>query len=261
MNRLIIIIALTFFLSIPASAKLFRNAYVSFELPPNWKCSLEGTEWICVSKFSKRAKEAIVILTAKEVGPIDNFSAYQTHLKTPRTLPDKNGKPTKSKVLHVRTKRINDFQWVDGMHLGSEISTYYTRYLATVKDRIAILVTFSAHKLHYTKYSNDFLKAIQSLRVVATKDILQAGGGKRNTGGGLRGKTTAFGAGGDPFNTDEFPMEDSSGDSGGMGAPLGALALGGAGYWFWRRKKLALAAKKRTKRSSSKKKVSRRKTK
>jgi hypothetical protein len=58
------------------------------------------------------------------------------------------------------------------MHLGSEVGPYFTRYLATIKDKIAILVTFSAHKEHYTKYSADFIKAVESLRVVATKDTL-----------------------------------------------------------------------------------------
>lgn len=56
--------------------------------------------------------------------------------------------------------------------MGSEVTSYYTRYLATIKDRIAILVTFSAHQAHYTKYSKDFIRAIESLRVVATKDLL-----------------------------------------------------------------------------------------
>ena len=57
------------------------------------------------------------------------------------------------------------------MHLGSEVPYYYTRYLATVKVQIAILVTFSAHQRYYTKYSNDFFKAILSLRVNAPNKI------------------------------------------------------------------------------------------
>lgn len=55
------------------------------------------------------------------------------------------------------------------MHLGSEIPHYYTRYLATIKGNIAVLVTFSAHKLFYTKYSSDFFRAIKSMRVLATR--------------------------------------------------------------------------------------------
>jgi hypothetical protein len=155
-----------------ANAATFSNQYVSFELPSNWSCKLEGTEWLCVSQLEKQSKEAIIILTAKEAGPNDNLDAYVNHVKTERVLQDVSGKPVSSKVLNVKQRTINNHPWVDGMQLGSEIASYYTRYLGTVKDRLAILVSFSAHKSHYTKYSQDFLKAVDSLRVVASKDLL-----------------------------------------------------------------------------------------
>src|SRR5882757_6856334 len=82
-----------------ASAKRFRNAYVSFELPPNWNCKLEGAEWVCENDYSKKQKEAIIILTAKEVGPSDSLAAYMSHLQTARVLPDSKGAPQKSKVI------------------------------------------------------------------------------------------------------------------------------------------------------------------
>ncbi len=162
-------------LSLPCEAKRFRNSYISFELPPNWECQLEGTEWVCIHQYtakSNKPNEAIIILTAKEVGPSDSFAAYKAHLETPRSLPVKSGPPQPSKVIHVRERKISNQPWIDGMHLGSEIGTYYTRYLATLKERIAILITFSAHKEAYTKYTNDFLKAIDSLTVVASKELL-----------------------------------------------------------------------------------------
>jgi len=76
-----------------------------------------------------------------------------------------------SQLKGVKTRKISDHDWVDGLHLGSEISTYYTRYLATTKQNVAVLVTFSAHKKVYTKFSNDFFKAILSLRVNAPNKI------------------------------------------------------------------------------------------
>jgi len=57
------------------------------------------------------------------------------------------------------------------------MASYLTRYLATIKERIAILVTFSAHQSHYTKYSNDFFNVILSLRVVADSKMLSNPGG------------------------------------------------------------------------------------
>jgi hypothetical protein len=155
-----------------AQAARFHNAYTSFELPPNWKCQREHTETVCTSRYGKKSKEAIIILTAKEAGPSDSFANYLNYLKTPKTILTKAGKPNQSKLLHVKDRNIANHKWVDGMHLGSEVTSYYTRYLATIKDRIAILVTFSAHQAHYTKYSKDFIRAIESLRVVATKDLL-----------------------------------------------------------------------------------------
>ena len=227
----IISLCLFFLLSLPAEAKLFRNAYVSFELPPNWDCRLEGTEWVCVSKFNEKSREAIIILTAKEVGPADTLQAYLAHLKTPRTIPDAVGKPIPSKLIGVKTRTINNHMWVDGMHMGSEVTSYYTRYLASVKQNIAILVTFSAHKAHYTKYSADFLKAIQSLRVVATKTMLA---NKPLTT--PRGSGETFGAPiGQVLPTnmgEELPPESSgSGKMGSTAIGLIVLLLAG-GYWF-----------------------------
>lgn len=157
---------------IPQSyAKNFKNAYVSFDLPDNWKCHLEDTEWICRSSNAKAAKQAIIILTAKEVGPTDQLSQYEAYLKQPKAIADSKGKPVTSKVKHVKQNQVNNHIWIDSLHLSSEVSGYYTRYLATTKGKIAILVTFSAHQRFYTNYTHQFFKAIASLKVVATNAI------------------------------------------------------------------------------------------
>src|SRR5690242_21056889 len=104
-----------------AHAKRFRNAYVSFELPPNWNCKLEGSEWVCENDFSQKTKEAIIILTAKEVGPTDTLPAYLAHLQTPRTITGRGGTTSKSQVINVKERMISSQMWIDGMHLGSEV--------------------------------------------------------------------------------------------------------------------------------------------
>jgi hypothetical protein len=160
-------------LSFSAQAKVFRNAYIAFEMPETWKCNLEQTEWVCRSEQTKESKEAIIILTAKEVGPTDSFPLYEGHLNAPITANLKGGGTAESKVVYkAKNVQINEQPWVDSLHLGSEVPNYFTRYLATIKDRIAILVTFSAHKAYYTKYSADFIKAVMSLRVIASKNIM-----------------------------------------------------------------------------------------
>lgn len=204
-------------------------------MPPSWECKLDGTEWICISQYAKQAKEAIIVLTAKEMGPNDSLINYETKLKIPRTLADKTGKIVPSKVLQVKQRMINNHPWVDSMHLGSEIASYYTRYLATVKDKIAILVTFSAHQEHYTKYSADFLKAVESLRVVAAKDILDA----KPSALPQRSNETIGAAITEPspFDGGEAPPEPSA--TGDLKTKLMALALllGAVGFYFWRKKK------------------------
>ena len=183
---LLSLIIISFCFTPEVQAKVFRNSYVSFELPAKWDCYLENTAWICRHAISKKClgaksnskscqaqrkktREAIIILAAKEVGPKDSFKAYYNHLKKPRPIVTKGGKRSTSKIIHVKPISIQKHKWVDGMHQGSEIPHYYTRYVATLKGNIAVLVTFSAHKLYYTKYSNDFFKAIKSLRILATK--------------------------------------------------------------------------------------------
>ncbi len=142
-------ILLTFLLPREGEAKVFRNAYISFELPDTWNCKLEQTEWVCRSLQEGASREAIIILTAKEVGPTDNIAAYRNHLSTVQPL---NGRPTstvKSRVIYPpKDLKINDQMWVDGFHENSEVQSFFTRYLGTIKESIAILVTFIAHRDH-----------------------------------------------------------------------------------------------------------------
>ena len=215
-------------------AKKFQNAYLSFDLPPNWNCTMEQTEWICISQYSQRSKEAMIILTAKQVGPTDSFDRYNSKLKTIRTLPNAKGLPTQSKVIHVKNSQIANHPWVDGMQLGSEVPSYYTRYLGTIKDGVAILVTFSAHKAHYTKYSNDFLKAISSLRVIATKELLA-----NRPAAGVRPGNETIGAPigahiSNLLESDQLPPEPTRGkDNSAFYILLLALILGGTGVYLY----------------------------
>jgi hypothetical protein len=207
-------LAILFFFAPAANAKIFRNAYVSFELPEKWDCVLEQTEWVCRPNDPAVSRQAIIILTAKEVGPMDSLAQYEQHLKAPRTIASRSGQPMISQVLKVENRTIANHPWVDGMHMGSEVPNYYTRYLATTKDRIAVLVTFSAYKLFYTKFSGDFFKAIESLRVIAMKSEAGKGNG---AGGGLGSET--FGTSqtmGLAGELEEAPEEGSGNGGGGL---------------------------------------------
>lgn len=195
-------ILLVSLIQLHAQAKTFRNSYVSFDLPDNWNCQIEGTEYVCRTLApGNESKEAIIILTAKEAGPLDTLQQYEMYLKAPKSIPSRTGVPTQSQVLKVEIRQINNHPWVDGMHLGSEIPNYYTRYMATIKDQLGIVVTFSAHKLYYPKYANDFLKAITSLRVLSIQQSAQ------NSGGGSVGGTLG-GAPGAPILLDAIDANE-----------------------------------------------------
>jgi hypothetical protein len=220
-----------------AHAKVFRNAYISFELPPSWNCSLEQTEWVCRSESSKESKEAIIILTAKEVGPTDSLQLYESHLNSPIALNLKTGGTSESKIVYkAKTVQINDQTWIDGLHMSSEVSNYFTRYLATLKGRIAVLVTFSAHKQFYTKYSQDFFKAVMSLRVIETKNL--ANNPEIRTGVGTLGP----GSFQNSMPADMANPDDMQANGGGKGSGkmilLGiALILAATGVYIFFKKK------------------------
>lgn len=205
-----------------AHAKAFRNAYVSFELPDAWNCTLEHTEWVCRSDQQKEAREAIIILTAKEVGPTDSLTSYSQHLGTAQTI-QAGGKNSLSRVVYQpKQVKVNDHVWVDGLHMGSEIPNYFTRYLATIKDRIAVLVTFSAHNSVYTKYSQDFFKAVMSLRVIATNNLLaQPELGPLRPGGDTLGAPISS-----AMPTDMIGAEANAPGAGGGSSKTKALLLG-----------------------------------
>jgi hypothetical protein len=231
---------LILFFAFSAKSEVFRNAYISFELPNRWKCVLEETEWVCRSAFPQQTREAIIVLTAKEMGPKDTLGEYMNFLRIPRVIVSRTGARLQSKVIQVQQVNIAQHPWIDGQHLGSEIPSYYTRYLATVKDRLAILVTFSAHQTQYTKYTGDFIKAIQSLKVVADRQLLSP----TQTVLGSRPGNGPFGSGdGDlPGSVDEGEFDNPKTTGGGTSPALLLVAVlcivGGAYFWLKKNKKL-----------------------
>ena len=238
----LLLFILVFSFTFASYGKRFSTSYVSFELLNNWHCYPEGTEWICSNKLNrKKASEAVIILTAKEKGPADNLSQYLKHLKTPREVSSRGSK-VKSKIFHAKQRQINKHLWVDGFHQGSEVPSYYTRYLITTKNKMAVLVTYSAHKNHYNKYASDFAKSISSLRLQNTGKLSGLGGkGKKMGAGSFQDYMEGM------IDSDEELAAGEQGESSGGGledliqnpAVLGG-ALGGAGllsYLLFKRRR------------------------
>lgn len=148
----------------PVQAKRYSNKFLQFELPLGWDCFLEGTEYICQSSDKKRAKEAAIVFAAKPKSAEDSLANYQIYLKKPKSLQTKQGQFT-SDPKFTKSKMINKQLWIDALHMASEIPGFYTRYLATIKEDLAVAVTFSASKDHFKLYNPVFDKVIESLRV------------------------------------------------------------------------------------------------
>lgn len=151
-------------------AKSYSTTFCEFELPPGWDCALEGAEYVCQSENADRKKESIIILAAKERGEQDSLDAYMAYLKKAKEFSLPGGKKQISEAKSTKLSRINDQQWVDALHLASEVPGFYTRYLATVKEDIGVAVTFSVGKDQYAEYAPMMEKLVSSLRVFRKKD-------------------------------------------------------------------------------------------
>lgn len=152
-----------------AQGKSFSSKYCQFELPPGWECALEGTEYVCQSENADRKKESIIILAAKVRGEQDNLDEYMAYLKKSKEYSLPGGKKQISEPKSTKMTRINDHQWVDALHLASEVPGFYTRYLATVKEDLGVAVTFSVGKDQYSAYQPVMDKLASTLRVFRQK--------------------------------------------------------------------------------------------
>lgn len=128
-------------LATPVNAKHFENSYVAFDLPDNWTCALEETEWVCKPPSDANGRTAMIaILTAKIVGKEDSPQSYIRHLQ-------ERGNADGIEILKTpEDQLIGQTIWLDATLLNSELPDYETRYLARTEGRLGVLVTFSAHR-------------------------------------------------------------------------------------------------------------------
>lgn len=214
-----------------AEAKSFKNAYISFEMLDSWDCKAQAPEWVCRSTDPVEAREAVIILTAKEVGPTDTFPLYEAHMNTPQTVTFKNGTTLNSRVVYkAQQNRYGNHPWLDGLHQDGEVKHYFTRYLATIKGPIAVLVTFSAHNRYYSKYSPSFINTINSLKIIEPKNFLQKAEGR--PGGNEFVGNPNVGSGMDVIGDDSGFNPGNSGNEKMLG--LGILILAVLGYIGYR---------------------------
>ena len=173
-----------------AHAGRFANQFTEFELPPGWQCSLEGAEWVCQNTVETKKREAIIVLAAKLKGDQDSLDQYKAILNKPKLYSSVQGKPMKSEIKNISEANHNGHPWVDSLHFESEIPDYYTRYLATVKNDIGVLVTYSIQKAKYSEYLDSFNTMVKTLRVFRKAGGLNQSGGGPAAGGNIPSLST-----------------------------------------------------------------------
>jgi len=153
---------LTFLCSLPVFA--LTTQYVSFEHPESWKCELNQGVYICQGTQDPDRKESLVLSIATIAGEWDSLDAYEKYLKTPRTIQDDTGAEFESKISYTRKRNINGVMWIDSLQYNSELPGFWSRYTATVQNKLAILITYIVSDEHYSKMAPKFEKMISSLK-------------------------------------------------------------------------------------------------
>lgn len=162
MNTFYVFIAIILF-SFTAHAKQFTSPFVNFELPPGWSCQNMSGTWNCKNSSSSKHKGFIAV-TPKKARLGTTLTTYKDKLLKPfsRTW---NGKVVNSKPQSSEEVSIRGQKWIQSTHLDSEVPNSMTKYLITIKNGLSILVSFTAHNDDYPVLSNDFMRAIESLKL------------------------------------------------------------------------------------------------
>ena len=143
--------------------KIFKAPYVNFKIKKSWTCKSFGVDWVCHHYINKKAKPALALITAKEGLSSDNIDMYLSSFSKSSS---KEG--LDSKILYTKKILINHHPWIDSFRKNSISKNVFSRYIVTVccdniNAKIHILIGFHAHQNNYTKYSDEFLKAIKTL--------------------------------------------------------------------------------------------------
>jgi hypothetical protein len=154
-----------------APALALNTAYVNFEHPDGWKCELSQGVWICQSTIEPDRKESVVLSIATMRTEWDSLDNYLEYLKKPRPVQDEDGNQLTSKVTYARKRNINGVEWIDSLQYNSELPGFWARYLATVQDKLAILITYIVSDEFYQKLAPQFEKMVASLKPNAELNV------------------------------------------------------------------------------------------
>lgn len=223
------------FTFLSAEAKPFQTKFIKIELPPNWDCKKEELDYVCQPDNLAEKSEVILVIVAKAVNEVDDtLEKYQKVLSTGREMRNLLGTSYTAEVRYVREKKILDRVWVDSLQRGSEVPGFYSRYLASINEKIAGLITYSIAESVYPKWATVMDQMVESLVLTydpkAFEEAMSSGPGSLL---GLRPRTK------DRFvpvlDSDASPVQaDKPMDKGQIFGVL--LVVGAVGYLIWKRK-------------------------
>jgi len=76
-----------------------------------------------------------------------------------------DGSTTMSEVRFVRRTTLGGKEWVEALHIGSELPNYHTYYLATTTSYLGIFVTMSVHQDHTDTFVGELTGMMATLVV------------------------------------------------------------------------------------------------
>jgi hypothetical protein len=231
------LVLLVAFWALPAFA--LKTAYVSFDHPEGWRCELSQGVWICQSTLEGERRESVVLSIATMATEWDTTDNYLEYLKKPRTITDDQGKPVESKVTYARKRDINGVIWVDSLQVNSELPGFWSRYVATVHNKLAILITYVVSQEQYNRLAPQFERMVASLRPNAEFDLNIASkqGEAPLPGSAKLGPLQANILRERLKPAAKVEVAEEPGGDSTMTLVATVVLVGAAGYWFLRRRK------------------------
>lgn len=146
----------------------YKTSYLKFNSDILLNCvpTKLGTT-ICVANTPEHKENILITFGSKIPGPKDNLKDYKTHLKKAQTNRTPAGKEFKSHISFLKESKIDNTNWVDALHKSGELEQYFTRYLATVHNGVAVVFAVTIVEDKYKKYSLWLKKLVASLKVLA----------------------------------------------------------------------------------------------
>jgi hypothetical protein len=231
---------LVFGISHGAVAKTWNSDFISIELPEGWSCNREEIDYVCQPDSLKERSEALIVIVVKSANEVDDkLEKYDDVLKQTREMYDLTRQKYTSEVKYVKRMKINGREWVDSLHKGSEIPGFYTRYLASINEKVAGLVTYSIAESVFAKYGEMLDAAVRSLKLEFNEkkyqDAMNANPSSLLPKGSLLSGRRRTDPKVDDSGDEKTPETNTDIDP----ATLAVFALlaGGIGFYIWKKRR------------------------